>query len=492
MPDSYQILPFRFAKNNGRYLLTNEVGDYIGLDKKTFKAFVSHQLEKTEEYFNLKSKFFLYDQSLDTIIDTLATRYRTRHRFLYEKTALHIFIVTLRCNQRCSYCHVASEGLTAQPRFDMDQRTAKESVEFAFQSPSPVIKIEFQGGEPLLNFKAIKVIVEHAILLNESYKKHVEFVVCTNLIALNDEHLEFFRVNNFSISTSVDGTREVHDSNRRLVNGSGSFDLVVENIKRVQAALGKDKLSALLTVTPQNLTHLRETIDLYVDLGLSYIFIRKLNPFGFAYNSSNLLYSNEQYIQAYQDALEYIFELNRQGVLFSEAYATILLSRILTPFSTGFVDLQSPTGAGLNGIVYDTNGDVFISDEARMYYRTTGDKKFCIGTVDQTRDEVFSNPEYIKLVSNSVIDTYPGCAWCVFKPYCGSDPVRNYSYDNDVVGHRPTNSFCKKHLALFSLLFGYLDKNDDDIEDIFWSWITNRSLEQVRSFSLVYSSGEEK
>jgi uncharacterized protein len=492
MPESYQLLPFRFAKNNGRYLLTNEVGDYIYLDKETFKAFVSHQLQKSEEYFNLKSKFFLYDRSLDTIIDTLATRYRTRHRFLYEKTALHIFVVTLRCNQRCSYCHVASEGITALPQFDMDHRTAERSVEFAFQSPSPVIKIEFQGGEPLLNFDAVRVVVAHANLINEKYNKHVEFVICTNLIALNDEHLAFFRDNNFSISTSIDGTRDVHDSNRKLRNGSGSFDLVVENIKNVQAILGKDMVSALLTVTPQNLMHLRETIDLYVDLGLSYMFIRKLNPFGFAYNSPDLSYSNELYIQAYHDALEYIVELNKHGVFFSEAYATILLSRIMTPFSTGFVDLQSPTGAGLNGIVYDSNGDVFISDEARMFYRTTGDKKFCIGTVEQTREQVFSNPEYIKLVSNSIIDAYPGCAWCVFKPYCGSDPVRNYSYDHDIVGHRPTNSFCKKHLALFALLFDYLDKNNPEAEDVFWSWITNRSVSQVRSFSLTDSSSESK
>jgi uncharacterized protein len=49
-----------------------------------------------------------------------------------------------------------------------------------------------------------------------------------------------------------------------------------------------------------------------------------------------------------------------------EDFATILLSRILTPFATGFVDLQSPTGVGIAGVVYDYKGNVYPCDEARM------------------------------------------------------------------------------------------------------------------------------
>ncbi len=489
MDSNYQLLPFQFARKNGRVLLTNEVGDYIYLEKELFKDFISHKLEKTEAYFDLKSKFFLYDRSLPTIVDTLATRYRTKHRFLYEKTALHMFVVTLRCNQRCSYCHAASEGLADPQIFDMKPSVAIKCVEFAFQSPSPDIKIEFQGGEPLLNFNIIKLIVEYAEKINEIHKKHLEFVLCSNLIALTQEHLEFFKEKKFVISTSLDGTRESHNRCRKLLNGSDSYSIAADNIKKAQAVLGKDRVSALLTVTPYNLKHLREAIDEYINFGFSYIFIRKLNPFGFAYNSPDLNYSVDEFIDAYRDALDYIFTLNQQGIFFSEAFFTILLSRVLTPFSTGFVDLQSPTGAGISGMIYDVNGDIFISDEARMLYRTKGEKRFCIGTVEQTRDDVFSNRDYVKLVEDSIIDASPGCAWCVYKSYCGSDPVHNYFTKQDVIGHRPTSDFCKKHYAIFDLLFEKLANKNNGEEDIFLSWITGRSIDKVRSFLIDESIG---
>ena len=42
---------------------------------------------------------------------------------------------------------------------------------------------------------------------------------------------------------------------------------------------------------------------------------------------------------------------------------------MLTPFATGFVDLQSPAGVGISGAIYDYDGSVYVSDEARMMAR---------------------------------------------------------------------------------------------------------------------------
>lgn len=481
MKNSYKLLPFRFERKGGKILLTNDVGDFFYLNPNEFNELKSHTLPKSNLYFDLKAKGFIYDQSLATIVDILATRYRTRHRFLFEKTSLHMFVVTLRCNQRCLYCHAASERSSASQAYDMNLQTARKSVEFALQSPAPSLKFEFQGGEPLLNFSTVKAIVEHTEKINASLKKHIEFVICTNLVALTQEHLDFFNEKHFDISTSLDGPIDLHDKCRKLNSGSGSYEKVIANLHWAQSELGKSHVSALLTVTPHNLHHLREAVDEYLNHGLEYIFIRRLNPLGFAHNSHDLAYSVDEFISAYRDVLDYIIQLNTKGVSLSEAFATILLSRILTPFSTGFVDLQSPTGSGLSGLIYDITGDVFISDEARMVYRTTGDKRFSIGTVDQSRADVFSNQVFKDLVRKSILDAAPGCAWCVYKPYCGSDPVRNFFAQGDSVGHRPTSDFCKEHKAVFDMLFKYLEMNDNDLEDIFWSWLTQRTVSQVRS-----------
>lgn len=490
----YNFLPFRFSKRTNCVLLTNEVGDHHFLPHETFNSFIKKELDnKSQHFMDLKSKNFLYDGSLSNVIEILATQYRTKNQFLYQFTNLHMFVVTLRCNQKCTYCHASSQTEEAGSALDMDEKTAQNSVDIAFQSPSQHIKIEFQGGEPLLNFSIIKYIVTYAKEINEIYKKNLEFVVCTNLVSLTQEHLDFFKENNIVISTSLDGNREIHNMCRQLRKGSGSYDYVVPNIQWALTELGKGRVTALMTVTPHNVHRLKDVVDEYLRLNLEYIFIRKLNPLGYAFQNKSLDYSVEDFMEGYKDVLNYIISLNLQGVFFPEVFATIILSRILTPFSTGFVDLQSPAGVGIGGVIYDINGDVFVSDEARMMNRTTGNKYFCIGNVHQNKwEEIFCSPKLMKIIESSCIDALPGCAWCVYKPYCGGDPVKNLFSQGDMIGYRPTNEFCHKHYAFFTLLFDYLEKQDNDINDVFWSWITNRGIDQIRNYTNPIPIEEEK
>lgn len=82
----------------------------------------------------------------------------------------------------------------------------------------------------------------------------------------------------------------------------------------------------------------------------------------------------------YKTGLEYIVELNQKGVFFVEYLTELLWKRIMTPYPTGFVDLQSPSGAGISGVIYDYNGDVYPADEGRMLARM-GNTHFKLGNV---------------------------------------------------------------------------------------------------------------
>jgi len=180
------------------------------------------------------------------------------------------------------------------------------------------------------------------------------------------------------------------------------------------------------------------------------------------------------------EALLEIIRVNLAGKFLREGFAAILLSRILTPFATGFVDLQSPTGAGINGVVYDYNGDVYPSDESRMLAKM-GDGRFLMGNVKRdTYLSIFRSAVLEELVDSSCVETLPGCHACALQTYCGADPVRNYTLQGDIVGYRPTSEFCHKHKAIISFLLELLDQGDQDLMDVFWSWITRRSLVEVR------------
>src|SRR4030042_2317921 len=150
----YTLMPFRFSPApDNRMLVVNEVGEFFFLGRETFEKLVSFNLDPASGIFlDLKGKHFLTDTAVTPAVDMLATKYRTKREFLKSFTGLHMVVITLRCNQRCHYCHASSQP-TDQQRWDMTPETAINVVHKIMESPSEVIKIEFQGGEPLLNFE---------------------------------------------------------------------------------------------------------------------------------------------------------------------------------------------------------------------------------------------------------------------------------------------------------------------------------------------------
>lgn len=480
----YTVFPFTFKYLADRkFLLVNIAGEFIILEEKFFNSFLNGGLEsQSETFYNLESKQFLAREDIDLAVSLLAIKLRTRKLFLREFTSLHMIVLTCGCNCRCTYCQ-ASSLTPDKSKIHMTRETAAKVVETIFQTPSPEIKIEFQGGEPTLNWDVLTFVVKYAEKINTKYtKKKLNFVVCTNLVSINDEMLRFIKRHHIMISTSLDGPQHLHDLYRICRDGTSSYSHFIENLKRVRQFLGKNYCSPLLTITRHHLPNLRRIVDEYIELGFDGIFLRPVNPYGFAVEEwKKITFSVDDFINAYKDILDYIIQLNREGIYFTEYYTMLLLTRILTPFSTGFVDLQSPTGAGISGVIYDYDGNVYPTDEGRMLART-GNKLFLLGNVhSNTYNEIFGGPVLHDLVSKSCLETLPGCNYCVYQTYCGSDPIRYYVECGDVKGHRPTSNFCKKNMAIFDHIFSLIIKDDINIMNVFWSWITGRDLKEIEN-----------
>ncbi|MBI4683908.1 MAG: His-Xaa-Ser system radical SAM maturase HxsB [Nitrospirae bacterium] len=474
----YQLLPFRFQKfDSEQMLIVNEVGEFFFIPLKDFADLVSNNLDvKKSIFLDLKSKHFTTDTEIEPVIKMLATKYRTKKSFLYNFTSLHMVVPTLRCNSKCIYCQVSSKK-TDDMKYDMNEATAKRVVDMIFCSPSLSVKIEFQGGEPLLNFKIVKYIIEYAEKCNSRHHKQLEFVICSNLTLINDEMLHYLKDHNVYISTSLDGPKFLHDKNRPLKTGLGNYDTVVENIYKVRQHLGEKSVSALMTTTKESLEYVQAIIDNYITLGFDSLFLRSLNPYGFAKRDwSEIGYNIENFINFYKEALNHIIDVNLRGTFFVENYTTLLLTRILTPFSTGFVDLQSPAGVVISGVIYDFNGNVYVADEGRML-SYEGDYTFLMGNVHQNSyNELFHSDNVVLLLKKSCLECLPRCSHCVYQSYCGADPVRNYAEQGDIIGNRMSSSSCKKNMSMIRHLFEIIRENQRDKMDVFWSWITRRPL----------------
>src|SRR5258708_3516484 len=92
----YFLLPFRFHRLNERKeILVNEIGDFLIVPRGTAEQVINRNLSKEENqelYGDLIANFFITEEQIPTLLNVIATRYRTKKSFLDYFTALHIFV----------------------------------------------------------------------------------------------------------------------------------------------------------------------------------------------------------------------------------------------------------------------------------------------------------------------------------------------------------------------------------------------------------------
>lgn len=148
------------------------------------------------------------------------------------------------CNLRCAYCF-ASQGDFNGDRDLMPLEVGKKAFDFLVtQSKNRHnLEVDFFGGEPLMNFQVVKNLVAYGRSLEKEYNKRFNFTMTTNAVLLNDENMRWIDDNMNNVVLSLDGRKAVNDHMRKTVSGGGSFDVIIENIKKMAAlreASGKE------------------------------------------------------------------------------------------------------------------------------------------------------------------------------------------------------------------------------------------------------------
>jgi uncharacterized protein len=464
----YQLLPFRFTElDDQSYVATNLAGEFVVLPREVVSRLINHELsDDNPAYVELRARHFLIDNSTTIARDLLAIKLRSRYERLADFTGLHIFVVSLRCEHSCHYCQVSRQS-DNKLQFDMSLADADAALALTLRSPSPDIKIEFQGGEPLLNFGLIQHIVREAKQRNTN--KSIEFVIATNLALVNRDILAFCYEHDIKISTSLDGPRDLHNLNRPRP-GNDSYEKTIAGIQLVRECLGREKLSALMTTTEASLGRVKDIIDEYLAQGFDGIFLRPLSPYGFAIRTKSYArYNTDRWLNFYKQGLEYIIGLNKQGIAFKEFYASTILAKMFTSRDPGYVDLMSPAGIGIAAVVYNYDGYAYASDESRMLAEM-GDQHFRLGHVrESSYSDIFLSPKLLEPLEDSFAYSNPMCHDCAFEPYCGADPVFHWTLYKDHVGRKPESEFCRRNMAIFRYLI-HLMETDSFARQLFLAW----------------------
>lgn len=152
-----------------------------------------------------------------------------------------VFEVTDICNLKCTYCtygdlynHHDVRKKQYMP-FSVIQKVLSYLSSYWIsdfnKSYMQTISIGFYGGEPLLNFDAIRKTVQYCETLNLHNRKF-KYMMTTNATHI-DKYIDFLVKRNFFLTISIDGNKQ-HHSYRTYYNGRSSFDKVFSNIKLIQ------------------------------------------------------------------------------------------------------------------------------------------------------------------------------------------------------------------------------------------------------------------
>ncbi|MBL8014022.1 MAG: His-Xaa-Ser system radical SAM maturase HxsB [Candidatus Omnitrophica bacterium] len=451
------ILPFNSEKINNKYLVTNVLGCWDTLTEDEFRRFHSLRVPPNGSLFNrLVERGLIADEAN---IKRLINEYRQIHANLFTDTSLHIAVLTKKCNLRCTYCH--AEGGAASD--DMSLETASRVLQYLFDVRNNSVTLEFQGGEPLMNWPVVKFLTEHARKFNTLGKK-LNIAIVTNMLLLDDEKMRFFVDHDVDVCTSVDGPQDIHDKNRINVGGRGTYAEVIKKIEEYSKKYGR-KVHMLPTITRHSLAHPERIIDEYIRLGSQEIALRPVNKIGYACNCwDDVGYTAEEFNEFYSRAMKYLITVNASGKHISERMARIILTQVLLKKDHGYVDMMSPSGAGRSVMAYAPDGGCYPTDEARML----GDDIFRLGDINkESYSDMLNKENLLYLLSAGYSDLWNYRS--VFSPWMGVDPVVNYAVEKNVI-IKGNSRLQKVFSHQFRTVFSYLLNDDQKYKEVFQRW----------------------
>lgn len=434
-------LVHKFIQDGDYYLIDVNSGSVHIIDELIYNMVGEDELlDKEDVINNLKDKWSkeeieeAYEELLDLVKEEVLYS-----KDLYEEIAMagdesesYIKALCLNvvhdCNLRCKYCF-ADEGEYKGCRKPMSAEVGKRAIDYVLENSGNIknIEVDLFGGEPLMVFDTIKEIVDYAKEKDKLYNKNIRFTMTTNATLLNDEIIDYIDKNMGNIILSIDGRKEVNDNVRIRVDGSGCYDRILPNIKKMVDRRDPSKqYYARGTFTREN-TDFFEDVMALANEGFSEISIEPVvlpNSHNLSIRSEDLPKIYEQYDMLYKEMLRraenndnpfkfYHFNIDLNG-------GPCVYKRI------------AGCGAGHEYVAITPDGDIYPC------HQFVGNEEFLLGNINSG----IKNKNLSKDFKNAHIYNKPKCKECWARFYCsGGCQANNFNFNGDI--HVPYEIGCE-------------------------------------------------
>ncbi|NSW89827.1 MAG: radical SAM protein [Firmicutes bacterium] len=406
-------------QDDGSILFYNSMwGTLATMDKKSYdiyKAIIDTGYKEDEAdpeihtlAVQLKKGGFIVEDSIDEL-KCLKQRYEN------NKSSFSIFrlyiVPTSACNFACKYCYYEGCGNNKMPEEVQD--ALLEFVKKRIGSRK-VLNIVWTGGEPTL---APDVIIRLSKGLMKITKElgiaYVSSIFTNGYLFDRDMAEELYEYGVRIAQIVVDGPRQVHNQRRPLINGSGTFDVIMKNLKDISA-----KMDVALRVNldstnanSHNITSLLDSLRQCNLPGTTIIELAHVMPF-----------------------TSHCFEFIKKYGLSSKEFGDRLSKLYPLVYESGFrpkIDISPEISIS----PCMTDSCFGISEEGDLYrcFLLIGDKNECVGNLLKDNSSLENDKKYIIWNTWSPF-SQEECRKCNILPICmgGGCPLYDVVQNDDL------------------------------------------------------------
>lgn len=366
----------------GNLILCNTLtGAVCSIPHEQFKAVKTNLREKlvngeeVNSWINsLRRGGFIVKQDVDEIS---TVKYLANYA-AYTGDNLDLRILpTEQCNFRCVYCYedfVKSE-MTAEIRSGLKSLIEKKKY-------LKRLDVGWFGGEPLIAIDTIEDLSNTFIECSKKFGFRYSAHITTNGFLLDKEMItKIISLGVRRIQITIDGYALEHDKRRKLIDGSGSFEIILQNLKTAAALDENFQLQVRINFDKGNLKSILDLLDALKDIFKGDkrfdVFFRQINNWGSAagdLNELNLIPFDE----AISLQLRFEEEAIKRGLIVRSGFTIPQISNYLC-----YAVLPYSFVIGSDGTVYKCT--VYFDEEINKigYVDEKGDLKIDINKVAQ-------------------------------------------------------------------------------------------------------------
>lgn len=319
---------------------------------------------------------------------------------------MYTFIIkpTNKCNLRCRYCFIDEDIKSSSMVMSLD--TAKLAINqiavFLSEKSASECEILWHGGEPLIwcmeNYDAI-----FRYMVESFPKVKWRNTMQTNLTLLDEQYIQLFKRYNVYLSTSMDGSEEIHDRTRLLANGKGSYSLLVDKLRL--ATKNRVNLGIIVVLNAKNIQYIIDIYNFFKKHNQGF----KINPLvytGEAFKNDELHITPKEYADAMVDLFDYwINDSDAVPISNFVEYASNLVTNCVS--SCAFTENCQNVFT-----VIEPNGDVMACD------RLCGEEKYVFGNISQQNLSVMYEKKRLMFSTRANMLKDSDCKCCDFWKIC--------------------------------------------------------------------------